>query len=208
MQVRARFAREARALGTREPRPAAVHSLAMALAVMLLSAGAASANPIAIGLAPSTYQLSDGSRGFAPEAFAHTYASLGSRLVLRPGARVGARGLVQPEMPSGLRITERDFTAHAEAALTFDGTVVPSLSVMGGLDVRRIGVEGDGIDVASSRIAHTELLPYLAVQLGLGLPLAKGKWLVEPTIRREFLLGDSRAGWRFGLEVSYALRDR
>ena len=177
-----------------------------ALALVLLSTGAAIASPLAVGLAPSTYELSDGGRGFAPEAFVHTYVSLGSRLVLRPGARLGARGLVQPEMPEGLRVTERDFTAHAEAALTFDGTVVPSLSVMCGLDVRRINVMGDGIDVSSSRIAHTELLPYLAVQLGLGLPLAHGKWLVEPTIRREFLLGDTRAGWRFGLEVSYVLR--
>ena len=176
-----------------------------ALAVTLVSAGSALGNPLAVGLAPSTYELSDGSRGFAPEAFLHTYVSLGSRLVLRPGARLGARGLVQPEMPMGLRITERDFTAQLETAITFDGTVVPSLSVMGGLDVRRIGVEGDGIDVSMSRGAHTELLPYLGVQIGLGLPLAHGKWLVEPTIRREFFLGDSRAGWRFGLEVSYVL---
>jgi hypothetical protein len=176
------------------------------LVVLALASHAAHANPLAVGLAPSTYELSDGSRGFAPEAFAHTYVSLGSRLVLRPGARLGARGLIQPEMPEGLRVTERDFTAHAEAAITFDGTVVPSLSVMGGLDVRRVNVQGDGIDVASSRIAHTEVLPYIAVQIGLGLPIAKGKWLVEPTIRREFLYGDTRAGWRFGLEVSFALR--
>jgi hypothetical protein len=189
-------------------RASAIHAMRAAFVLLALASPAAHANPLAIGLAPSTYELSDGSRGFAPEAFAHTYVSLGSRLVLRPGARIGARGLVQPEMPEGLRITERDFTAHAEAALTFDGTVVPSLSVMGGLDVRRINVEGAGIDVSMSRVAHTELLPYIAVQLGLGLPLAHGKWLVEPTIRREFLLGDSRAGWRFGLEVSFALRDR
>ncbi len=178
-----------------------------ALAVVLvLLPHVAGAEPIAIGIAPSTYTLSDGSRGFAPEVFAHTYLLIGDRLVLRPGARIGARGLVQPEMPAGLRVTERDFTTHAEVALTFDGTVVPSLAVMGGLDVRRIGVEGDGIDVSSSHIAHTELMPYLAMQIGVGLPLAHGTWLVEPTIRREFLLGDARVDWRFGLEVSYALR--
>lgn len=176
--------------------------------LVVLFASHAAAEPIAIGLAPSTYTLSDGSRGFAPEAFAHAYVSLDSRLVLRPGVRLGARGLVQPEMPEGLRITERDFTAHAEAALLFDGTVVPSLAVMGGLDVRRVDVQGDGIDVASSRVAHTELLPYIAVQIGVGLPIAKGKWLVEPTIRREFMFGDARVDWRFGLEVSYALRGR
>jgi hypothetical protein len=192
----------------RAGRRASVRPIAVALAWMSLPTGAAGAEPVAVGLAPSTYELSDGGRGFAPEAFAHTYVSLGSRLVLRPGARLGARGLVQPDMPSGLRVTERDGTAQLETAITFDGTVVPSLSVMAGIDVRRINVESDGIDVASSRIPHTELLPYLAVQVGLGLPLAKGRWLVEPTIRREYLFGDTRAGWRFGLEVSFALRDR
>lgn len=179
----------------------------MKRALLLLVAGtsAAAASPLAVGLAPSTYELSDGTRGFAPEAFVHTYVSLRPRLVLRPGARIGARGLVQPEMPEGLRITERDFTAQAEAALTFDGTVVPSLTVMGGLDVRHVGVEGDGIDVSMSRVRHNELLPYLAVQIGVGLPLANGRWLVEPTIRREFMHGDARVDWRFGLEVSYRL---
>lgn len=176
-----------------------------ALVILLALASTAEASPLAVGLAPSTYELPDGARGFAPEAFVHTYVSLQPRLVLRPGARIGARGLVQPEMPEGLRITERDFTVHAEAALTFDGTVVPSLAVMGGLDVRHVGVEGDGIDVSMSRIRHNELLPYLAVQIGLGLPIAQGKWLVEPTIRREFMFGDSRVDWRFGLEVSYRL---
>lgn len=175
------------------------------LALALGTAPAAEAGPLAVGLAPSTYELSDGGRGFAPEAFLHTYVSLDPRLVIRPGARIGARGLVQPEMPAGLRVTERDFTAQLEAALTFDGTVVPSLALMGGLDVRRVGVEGDGISTSSSRIPHTELLPYLAVQLGLGLPIAKGTWLVEPTIRREFMFGDARVDWRFGLELSYKL---
>jgi hypothetical protein len=105
-----------------------------------------------------------------------------------------------------VQITERDLTGLVEAAVTFNGSVVPSLTVMAGLDVRRIGVAGDGVDVSMSHVAATELLPYLAVQLGLGLPLAKGTWLVEPTIRREYLLGDTRAAWRFGLEVSFALR--
>ncbi len=173
--------------------------------VILVLAAHASAGPLAVGLAPSTYELSDGGRGFAPEAFVHTYVSLGSRLVLRPGARIGARGLIQPEMPEGLRITERDVTAHVEAAIVFDGTVEPSLTVMGGLDVRRVNVEGHQIDVSTSHIAHTERLPYLAVQLGLGLPIAHGAWLVEPTIRREIMFGDSRIDWRFGLEVSYVL---
>ncbi len=171
----------------------------------LLVAAPVAAEPLAVGLAPSTYKLSDGSRGFAPEAFAHAHVPLGSRLFLRPGVRLGGRGLVQPEMPAGLQITERDFTAGAEAAITYDGPVVPSLAVIGGLDVRRIGIAGDGIDVSASHTAHTELLPYLAVQVGLGLPIAKGTWLVEPTIRREYMFGDARVGWRFGLEVSYAL---
>jgi len=176
--------------------------------LVLLAYHHAAASPLTIGLAPSTYELSDGSHGFAPEAFAQTYTSLGSKLFLRPGVRLGMRGILQPDMPTALRITERDGTAVLDAAVTYDGAVVPSLSVMAGVDVRRINVEGDGIDVSMSRIAHTEVLPYLAVQVGLGLPIAKGKWLVEPTIRREFLYGDTRADWRFGLEISYALSSR
>lgn len=173
------------------------------IALMLVTA--ANAGPIAVGLAPSTYRLSDGSRGFAPEIFAHTYVTLDHRFAIRPGIRLGGRGLTQPEMPVGVQITERDFTSHLEAALTFDGPVVPSLTVMGGLDVRRLGIAGNGVGVSMSHTAGTELLPYVAVQIGVGLPIAHGTWLVEPTIRREFLFGDTRASWRFGLEVSYLL---
>ena len=165
----------------------------------------AEASPLSFGLAPSTYTLSDGSLGFAPEAFVHTYIPFGSGLFLRPGTRFGLRGVLQSEMPERVRITERDLTGVFEAALTYSGPVVPSLTVMAGIDVRRLHVEGDGVDVTMSHASATELLPYLAVQLGVGLPLAHGTWLVEPTIRREFLLGDTRADWRFGLEVSYSL---
>lgn len=175
------------------------------IVIVLLLGNFAAAEPIAIGLAPSTYKLSDGSRGFAPEVFAHSYVTLGHRFAIRPGMRLGGRGLTQPEMPVGVRITERDFTSQVEAAITFSGPVVPSLAIMGGLDVRSIGIEGNGIGVAMSHTAGTELLPYIAVQTGVGLPIAHGTWLVEPTIRREFLFGDARPSWRFGLEVSYLL---
>jgi hypothetical protein len=178
-----------------------------ALIGVLVFAQHASADgiPLTVGLAPSTYTLSDGSRGFAPEAFVHTYVPLGSGLIVRPGARLGVRGVLQPEMPEGVRITERELTGLIEAAISYNGTVVPSLTVMSGIHVRRLGIEGDGVDVGMSQASATELLPNLSVQLGVGLPLARGTWLVEPTIRRELLFGDSRAGWRFGLEVSMVL---
>ena len=179
---------------------------ALAGVLVLAQHARVDANPLSVGLAPSTYTLSDGSRGFAPEAFVHTYVSLGSGLFLRPGARLGARGVLQPEMPEGVRITERELTGLFEAAISYNGTVVPSLTVMSGVHVRSINVEGDGVDVRMSQASATELLPNLSVQLGVGLPLARGTWLVEPTIRRELLIGDSRAGWRFGLEISIALR--
>jgi len=178
----------------------------LALLGVMVLASSVDANPLSVGLAPSTYTLSDGGRGFAPEAFAHTYMPLGSGWFLRPGARLGARGVLQPDMPEGVRITERELTGLVEAAISFNGTVVPSLTVMTGVNLRRLGVSGDGVDVGMSRASATELLPAFAVQLGVGLPLAGGTWLVEPTIRRELLIGDSRAGWRFGIEVSFALR--
>lgn len=180
-------------------------SFALAAALVLAQHAVADANPLSVGLAPSTYRLSDGSQGFAPEAFVHTYVSLGSGLFLRPGARLGARGVLQPDMPTGVRITERELTGLIEAAVTFNGTVVPTLTVMSGAHLRRLGIEGDGVDVGMSRASATELVPNISVQLGVGLPLANGTWMVEPTIRRELLLGDSRAGWRFGLEVSMVL---
>lgn len=181
--------------------------LALAGVLVLAQHTAGNASPLSVGLAPSTYTLSDDSQGFAPEAFVHTYVALGSGLFLRPGARLGARGVLQPDMPVGVRIIERDLTGLFEAAISYNGSVVPSLTVMSGIHVRSIHVEGDGVDVRMSRASATELLPNISVQLGIGLPLARGTWLVEPTIRRELLLGDSRAGWRFGIEVSFALRD-
>lgn len=180
-------------------------SCALTVVIVFALHAGVDASPLGVGLAPSTYTLSDGSRGFAPEAFVHTYVPLGSDVFLRPGARLGVRGVLQPEMPEGLRITERELTGLFEAAISYSGTVVPTLTVMSGINVRSIQVAGDGVDVSMSRVSATELLATVSVQLGVGLPLAHGTWLVEPTIRRELLFGDSRAGWRFGLEISIAL---
>lgn len=160
--------------------------------------------PIAIGLAPSAYSLETGSWGLAPELIGYGYLHVHGPVFARVGARLGSRGWIERDMPSELNIHEREVSVAGDIGLVRQGAVVPSLSFQVGLAHRWFDVTATDIDVSMSKFGSSEWLPMLALQAGLGLPLTK-RLLVEPFVRFETLVSDSRLGLRWGIEATVAI---
>jgi hypothetical protein len=160
--------------------------------------------PIAIGLAPSAYSLENGTWGLAPELIGYGYRHIDGAVFARLGARLGSRGWVAPEMPTALNIHEREVSLVGDIGLVHQGKVVPSLSLQAGLAHRWFDVTTTDIDLSMSKFGRSEWLPMLSLQAGLGLPLSK-RLLVEPFMRFETVISDTRLGLRWGVEATLAL---
>jgi hypothetical protein len=164
----------------------------------------AGVKPIAIGLAPSSYSLETGSWGLAPELIGYGYIHVEGPVFARVGARLGSRGYIERDMPTDLNIREREVSLAGDVGLVRQGAVVPSLSLQVGLARRWFDVTATDIDVSMSRFGRSEWLPMVSLQAGLGLPLTK-RVLVEPFVRFETLVSDTRLGLRWGVEATVAL---
>jgi hypothetical protein len=126
------------------------------------------------------------------------------RLYARPGARFGYSGLEQAPQPMGISLEERDLSMSAEAGVVYDGVAIPSLTIGGGLVLRRIALVTDG--VTGDSLDRNETLPMLYVQAGLGLSFARGLLVVEPQLRYERVHRDERLHWRYGVELTVRVR--
>ena len=78
-----------------------------------------------------------------------------------------------------------------------------SLSLQVGLARRWFDVTATDIDVSMSKFVRSEWLPMVSLQAGLGPPLTN-RLLVEPLVRFETLVGDTRLGLRWGVEATIA----
>ena len=108
----------------------------------------------------------------------------------------------QPEMPQNLQIVEKDSTFSAEAAILFDWYVVPSFSFGSGLLYRTIRSSTKEPIAPGNAISINERIPLYFVQVGLGLPLLEGRFLVEPFFRKFWVPNDSRMKDLYGFEGS------
>lgn len=179
----------------------------LAVIALALCVGTAAAEPLAIGIAPSAHLRQSDGWGFAPELLVHTYVPLSAdRVYLRPGARVGVRGLVQEDMARDLRIEERDVAVIGELGIVRSGRVVPSVTLLAGLAHRWVTLDAAGVDTSMSSIGGNEWLPLAGAQLGLGMPL-HSRVLIEPFVRYEVVLTDARTHLRWGVEASVSLGD-
>lgn len=160
--------------------------------------------PIAVGVAPSAYSLENGTWGVAPELLGYGYLHLDGAVFARLGARLGSRGWFTPDMPTALNIHEREVSLAGDFGLVHQGNVVPSLSLQLGLAHRWFDVTAMDIDRTMSKFGRSEWLPMISLQAGLGLPLSK-RLLVEPFMRFETLVSDTRLGLRWGIEATLAL---
>jgi hypothetical protein len=160
-------------------------NIAVLLSAAMSSQGASAdtaVKPIAVGLAPSAYNLDNGRWGVAPEIIAYGYLPIDGAIFARVGARFGSRGWISRDMPTELNIREREVSLVGDIGVLYQSAVVPSLSMHAG----------------------SEWLPMISVQVGLGLPLTR-RLLVEPFMRFEKVISDNRLGLRWGIEATISL---
>jgi len=192
---------------------APVAGVALTVALVLLAPRIARADgwTAALGVAASWQERRDFGENtranFVPELVGFGYLPLaGTRLFLRPGARLAYSGLTQVEMPDAVQIEERDLTATGEVGIVLDGPVIPSLTVGAGAASRWISLDVEQpVNASGERISRHQLLGTGYLQAGLGIPLVRGALLAEPIIRYEQISGDERAHWRFGVELTAQL---
>lgn len=145
-------------------------------------------------------------RRLTPELIGFTYGAMPwHEYWWRAGVRLGYSS-DQPEMPQALRIEETDTTTLAEAAITRDWYIVPSLAFGAGYDFRTIKLKTSApLDTADDRINRKERLWMWYVQAGAGLPLLSGLILIEPTARYHTIQYDKRSNWMFGIEATIGI---
>jgi hypothetical protein len=145
---------------------------------------------------------------FIPELVGYGYLPAGAgRFYLRPGARLAYSGLEQSEMPSALQLIERDLFVSGELGLLWDAPAVPSFTLGALLVYRDVRLDTDlPITPGEDRHSGSDLLPGAFAQLGVGLPLWRGRFVLEPFARFELIRGDNRSRWRYGLELTVQLR--
>lgn len=186
---------------------------ALAFALVFGLASIAIAQPTtrgAVGVAAGWMPRNDygaaASTIFVPEIVGYGYVGLGHRLYLRPGVRVAYSGFSQPQMPQSVRFSERDLATSVEAGILFNAAVVPSFSIGTTLVHRRTRFIASGsVTAADDRIGGRELLPGVYTQLGIGIPMWRGGFIMEPFVRWHRLAGDHRASTRAGVEFTAKL---
>lgn len=120
---------------------------------------------------------------------------------LRVGLRVGY-GIEQAESPTSLRFLEHDIGAHFALTLLYDWWVVPTLTVGTGPLIRVLEVSTDVPIDAENDLSDVSVLFSGYLQIGVGLPIAKGILIIEPFARYEWVPADARILNRFGTDVT------
>jgi hypothetical protein len=142
---------------------------------------------------------------FSPEAVLFGYFPV----VGKWHGRVGVRGSYlweQPDMPSSLRVEEKDFSALVDAGFVWSGIVVPSVSFGVGRIWRTTRLlVSEPIVSTNSAMNLDSQLDFWSVQVGLGLPVEPSFLLVEPFWRYQRVSKDWRVSSVVGIEASFTL---
>ncbi len=141
---------------------------------------------------------------FVPELFFLRYQKLSDRWFLRPGVRTGYQGLWQVEMPKRVRVEERALYGLGELGIVYDAMLVPSFSLGGGVMQRwiRLTVSGDVQSPTDDPLDRNETLGMIYWQFGLGIPISRGRFMVEPYLRNQYTFSDERSHWQYGFDAS------
>jgi hypothetical protein len=140
-------------------------------------------------------------RRFQPEVLFYTYFPIVSDFSARAGLR-GFYSWQSPDMPTSLRVDEKDGGVLLDFGVTMDWYVVPSLSGGWGRIWRKTSLSSSSpLQVSGSRVSGTTEFSFWSVQLGAGLPVLPSL-LVEPFFRYIHSTDDWRLKSVVGLETT------
>lgn len=141
----------------------------------------------------------------APEALVFGYAPVWSSIYVRPGARFSYLW-GQSDMPSSLKVVEKDFSAQGECALLWSGVLSPSVTFGFGRIWRKTTLEvASPIALASTNIPGWSALDYWSAQIGVGLPLLPPRLVLEPFWRYQKVSKDWRIQSVIGVEATFSM---
>jgi hypothetical protein len=91
-----------------------------------------------------------------------------------------------------------------ELGLVNDATVVPSFSLGGGVMQRwiRFVAGGDVQNPTDDPLDRNETLGMIYWQFGLGIPISRSLFMVEPYLRNQYTFADARSHWQYGFDAS------
>jgi hypothetical protein len=142
---------------------------------------------------------------FVPSLVGLAYVNVAPRLYLRPGARLGISGLIQPPAASDAHLEEHSVQGRAELGLLYDAWVIPAIAVGTGIESRDIEFSAAGKVQDSGLADRTEWLGSVYAQAGLGVPLLRGFVVIEPYYRLLHTFSDDRSASEFGFDLTFAL---
>jgi hypothetical protein len=142
---------------------------------------------------------------FVPSLVGLAYINVAPRVFLRPGLRLGYAGLSQPGAASDARVEEHGALGRAEIGVLYDGWIVPAISVGMGIERRSIDFVAHGDVQDSGILDRAEWLGSVYAQAGLGVPLFRGRIVIEPYARLQRTFSDDRSASEVGLDVTFPL---
>ncbi|MFZ9518850.1 MAG: hypothetical protein ACO3A4_00065 [Silvanigrellaceae bacterium] len=142
------------------------------------------------------------------EFFVQGYSPLPIKdLYLRPTFRLAFERPDQLEKPKSLFIQESTLRSLIDLGIVYDGLVVPSFSLQGGLSRRSLSLKTSTPIVANgeSPLTRSEYLWNFACSAGFGLPIMDGRIILEPYYRFNLIEKDVRQRSQLGFEVSLSI---
>lgn len=172
----------------------------------LLLAGRSYADiAMASGFGPAWHLREDyGSQKYLRLAYelpTYVYLPIYGDLHARTGLRL-AYSDSQPEMPKGISFRETDYSYALEAGIVYDWYVIPSLSFGFGTINRTIKVSTHSKIEDNNAFDRKEKLGFWTMQLGTGIPVARGLVVFEPFYRYQKIKSDERTQSAIGFEMT------
>jgi hypothetical protein len=140
------------------------------------------------------------------ELSVQAYSALPSpRFHLRSGLRWGWDGAPEDSGQNSPEMRETSQRATMETGILFDGPLIPTLILQAFVVTRSLELDTKrNATVLPANSERKEWLQGGAAHLGIGIPLDRGRFLIEPFYRFLFIPGDSRQTSQWGAELSWA----
>ena len=142
------------------------------------------------------------------EIFAQGYFSTSSpHVFLRPAVRFSYAPSQSFEQPQAVALAERTFKGLGEVAILYNGLLVPALTVHAGWLRQKITLDTNSFVQKDAHLdlSRTENLWQFGLTLGLGLPMAQGRIVIEPFYRLVRIEEDQRQQPQWGVDLSIAI---
>jgi len=109
------------------------------------------------------------------------------------------------EFQKTLQFYRKDYGFTLETSLLYEWIVIPTLTIGQGLYYQKINIlytknTGD-------QLSHSDILYYLYAQLGVGIPIQKGEWILEPFLRFAYAPEDPELFFGYGVHLSWLINE-